>query len=103
MRSSVLCIAFMIAACGPSTRDGDGCDSTECSDPKIVNERAFDAPGNNVDDDCDGQVDNTQLLCDQGLQSNSPMAMVFAKAIDLCQTTTMTGRKWCVISAQITL
>ena len=39
--------------------------------PALVNPAAFDAPGNNVDDDCDGMVDNTIALCDQGLTSDS--------------------------------
>src|SRR5262249_3484550 len=50
---------------GQSTCGGDCCDSTECTNPKLVNQGAFDAPGNNVDDDCDGHVDNAQLACDQ--------------------------------------
>jgi hypothetical protein len=88
---------------GITTCAGDCCDSTECSDPALVNAGAFDAPGNMVDDDCDGQVDNTELLCDQGIASNSSMAMDYAKAIDLCQQTTMTEKKWGVIDAKLTL
>ena len=88
---------------GVTTCAGDCCDSTECSAPGLVNHGAFDAPGNMVDDDCDGSVDNTQLLCDQNMSSNSSMAMDYAKAIELCQTTTMTDKKWGVIDAQLTL
>jgi len=88
---------------GITTCAGDCCDSTECSDPKLVNAGAFDAPGNMVDDDCDGMVDNTALFCDQGMQSGSTAALDYAKAIDLCQTTTMTEKKWGVISATLTL
>src|SRR5262245_61298936 len=44
---------------GFTTCGGDCCDSTECSDPNLVNAGAFDAPGNTLDDDCDGTVDNT--------------------------------------------
>jgi hypothetical protein len=92
--------------------DGDGfttctghdcCDSTECSDPALVNPGAFDAPGNGVDDDCDGIIDNPPQLCDSGLPSNSMTAMDYAKAIDLCQTATMSDRKWGVISAELSL
>ena len=36
-------------------RDADG-----CGDPKLVNPGAFEAPGNMVDDDCDGMVDNAR-------------------------------------------
>lgn len=88
---------------GITTCAGDCCDSTECSDPKLVNAGAFDAPGNNVDDDCDGAIDNTALLCDQGLSSASTAPIDYAKAMDLCQTTTMTEKKWGVISAQLSL
>ncbi len=88
---------------GVTTCAGDCCDSTECSDPKLVNPGAFDAAGNMVDDDCDGIVDNTQTLCDQGLPTNSATPLDYAKAIDLCQTSTMADKKWGVISAELTL
>ena len=93
---------------GWTTCGGDCCDSTECSNPKEVNPGAFDVPGDGVDNDCDGQIDNAQLLCDQGLMSNSGSAMDYAKAIDICQTgTTMRrqevmGPKWGIISAKFT-
>jgi hypothetical protein len=88
---------------GFNTCAGDCCDSTECSDPALANPAAFDTPGNTVDDDCDGFVDNTAQLCDQGLASNSTAAMDYAKAIDLCQMTSMADPKWGVISATLTL
>jgi len=88
---------------GFTTCQGDCCDSTECSDPALANPSAFDVSGNNVDDDCDGMVDNTVLLCDQGLMSNSSSAKDFAKAIDICQEATMADKKWGVIDAQLTL
>ena len=88
---------------GFSTCDGDCCDSTECSTPGLANPGAFDAPGNSVDDDCDGMVDNTALLCDQGLMSNSTSGKDFAKAIDICQEATMADKKWGVIDASLTL
>jgi hypothetical protein len=89
--------------CDPGGGPSDCCDSTECSNPGLVNPGAFDAPGNNLDDDCDGMIDNTLLLCDQGLVSNSAMAMDYAKAIDICQTATMADKKWGVVDAQLTL
>lgn len=87
---------------GFTTCGGDCCDSVECSDPVLVNPTAFDAPGNLVDDDCNGLVDDTVALCDQGILSNTSDAMDFAKAIDLCQTATMADKKWGVISASMT-
>ncbi|MDX2090936.1 MAG: choice-of-anchor L domain-containing protein [Kofleriaceae bacterium] len=88
---------------GITTCGGDCCDSTECSEPALVNAGAFDAPGNMVDDDCNGVVDDAVLLCDQNLVSNTTNALDYAKAIDICQTTTMTEKKWGVISAALTL
>ena len=88
---------------GVTTCGGDCCDSTECGSPALVNAGAFDAPGNNVDDDCNGTVDDTQLYCDQNLASGTLNANDYAKAIDLCQTATMTEKKWGVISAALTL
>src|SRR5690242_14591570 len=87
---------------GWTTCGGDCCDSTECSNPAEVNPGAFDTPGDGVDNDCDGLVDNTVQLCDQGLASNSTSAGDFAKAIDICQTTTMGSPKWGLIDAQLT-
>jgi hypothetical protein len=88
---------------GFTTCDGDCCDSTECSRPELANPNAFDAPDNNVDDDCDSAVDNSVGVCDQGIASNTMNAMDFAKAIDLCQVTTVDSKKWGVISAKLTL
>ena len=88
---------------GVTTCGGDCCDSTECSNPALVNAGAFDAPGNSFDDDCDGAIDNAQLVCDQGIDSDTPSAGDYAKALDLCQTTTMTAKKWGVIDARLTL
>jgi hypothetical protein len=86
---------------GFTTCQGDCCDNTsECSQPALVNPGAFEAAGNSVDDDCDGQIDNTAAtMCDTGLASNAMSGMEYAKAMDLCQTATMNDRKWGVISA----
>jgi len=91
---------------GFTTCGGDCCDSTAegCGSPALVNPGAFEAMGNMVDDDCDGMVDNAAAAtCDTGLASNSGTAMDYAKAIELCQTATMTDTKWGVISAQLVL
>ncbi len=88
---------------GVTTCDGDCCDSTECSDPAIVNAGAFDAPGNNFDDDCNGVIDDATLLCDGGIASGTSNAMDFAKAIELCQETTVSEKKWGVLSAKLVL
>ncbi|HEU0036743.1 MAG TPA: choice-of-anchor L domain-containing protein [Kofleriaceae bacterium] len=82
---------------------GDCCDSTECQKPELANPGAFDAPGNDFDDDCNGVKDDTLLLCDQNLASNTQDGLDYAKAIDLCQSTTEADRRWGVIDAQLTL
>jgi Putative metal-binding motif len=88
---------------GITTCNGDCCDSTECSQPALVNAGAFDAAGNQVDDDCNGVIDDAVPLCDQGIASATGNAMDYARAIDLCQTTTMAEKKWGVIEAKLTL
>ena len=85
-------------------RDNDCCDNVGiCTKPELVNTGAFDAAGNNFDDDCNGVADDTLLLCDQGLLSNSQSGLDYAKAIDICQQTTDTEKKWGVISGALTL
>ena len=86
--------------------DGDCCDQpgSACSNPELVNPGAFEAPGNMVDDDCDGTVDNVLGSCDGGLTSNSTNALDYARAMDLCSFTdelppTPQQDKWGVISA----
>jgi hypothetical protein len=88
---------------GFTTCGGDCCDSTECGTPGLVNPSAFDSPGNTVDDDCNGSVDDAIALCDQGMLSNSTNAKDYAKAMDICQEALMTDRKWGVINASLTL
>jgi hypothetical protein len=90
---------------GVTTCAGDCCDTVVdgCGDPQLVGPGAFEAPGNMVDDDCDGTADNVLPACDTGLASNSADPMDFARAIDLCQTATAGDQKWGVISASWTL
>ena len=90
--------------------DGDCCDRVGwCSTtPELVNPGAFEYIGNGVDDDCDGLVDNLKPPCD-GLLNNSGSSdpIDYAKAMDLCQTTTedapLPSRRWGVISGKFTL
>jgi hypothetical protein len=87
---------------GFTTCGGDCCDSTECGSPGLVNPSAFDAHGNAVDDDCNGQIDDTVALCDQGIMSNTTNAKEFARAIDICQEATLADKKWGVLNATLT-
>jgi hypothetical protein len=85
---------------------GDCCDdvaSGACGDPLLVNPGAFEVPGNMVDDDCDGTVDNVLAGCDGALASNSADALDYARAMELCAMTVenpaLQDKKWGVISA----
>jgi hypothetical protein len=70
---------------GYTTCGGDCCDSTtECSNPAEVNPGAFDVPGDGIDNDCDGIVDEGVSLCDTGLNSWSSDPMDYAQALDTC-------------------
>ncbi len=84
--------------------DGDCCDKagTCGTTPGLINPGAYEVAGNSVDDDCDGVVDNPITLCDSGLASSSSSPADYAKAIDICQTTTenppLAQKKWGFIS-----
>jgi hypothetical protein len=92
---------------GWTTCDGDCCDGTGCATPASVNPGAFEIGGNAVDDDCDGTTDGTAQVCDSGLASNASGAADYAKALELCRTSTEAAgpdaRKWGVISAGFSL
>lgn len=89
---------------GFTTCQGDCCDSpASCSDPSLVNPGAFEASDNEVDDDCDAMVDNAVALCDDGLASSSGNPDDYARAMDLCQFTSVDEQKWGVIDARLVL
>lgn len=80
--------------------DGDGAspatgDCREC-DPTI-GPGAYDLPGNNIDENCDGTPDNEIVICDSTLAADSTSAIDFAKAMGLCKTAT--ANSWGLISA----
>jgi hypothetical protein len=91
------------ATCDASGASLDCCDAHECGTPTTVNPGAYDMAGDGVDNDCDGTIDNELGFCDQGLSSGSTMATDFAKAIDICQTTTTSDKKWGLLEAKLTL
>ena len=79
---------------GGLTGDGSTGTTTAC----VPSPGNYDIPGNQCDDDGDGQVDNV-AACDTGLAATGDAA-AFAKAIGLCQTATgASDTKWGVISA----
>lgn len=68
--------------------DGDGFsiaqgDCNDCS--AQINPGAFDYPGNGVDEDCSGTVDDAPAECDASLFLESPSAIDGAKAMGLCK------------------
>ena len=65
---------------GYTVADGD------CNDcDKLVNPGAFDVPGNMVDEDCSGKVDDEPTGCDTGLAVDGPAADG-ARALGICRT-----------------
>ncbi len=97
----------------PVDEDGDGftncagdcCDTAAagCLEPEKVGPGAIEVAGNELDDDCDGTVDNEVVMeCDAGLASNSSAALDYAKAMDLCPQVTEQSHQWGVISAAFT-
>lgn len=88
--------------------DGDGYKAKDdCDDGNpAVNPGAFEVPGDKIDNDCDGKVDNDEPDCDVGdLKLDSKDPLDFAKALGLCRTTTAdaTGKdkKWGLIGAKL--
>lgn len=53
-----------------------------------------------ADEDCDGTADNVPATCDDNLALDNVDAKAGANAIDLCQTATLTDKKWGVLSAR---
>jgi hypothetical protein len=88
--------------------DGDGFsyaqgDCADC-DPAI-NPGAYDYPGNGIDEDCNGTPDDEVTGCDGALALGSTTPGDYARAIDLCRTTTAgaTGpaKTWGVVSSKL--
>jgi len=89
--------------------DGDGytsCDGDCNENNPLINAGAYDFP-NGTDDDCDGVIDNPFVSCGGGLQYTSQDPVDYAKAIDLCQQTTLNAmganKRWGLISAEFRL
>ena len=80
--------------------DGDGFTGAQgdCNDCTAqMNPGAYDYPGNNIDEDCNGAKDDEPTHCDMNLPVGSTDAMNGAQALDLCKI--QQGAAWGVKSA----
>lgn len=89
---------------------GDCCDTVSgvCQDPELVNPGAYDVEGNNVDDNCNGEIDEPAVACGEGLASDASNPSDYARAMDICQVTEEepedpTERTWGLIGAAFSL
>lgn len=66
--------------------DGDGYPAPEdCNDhDPLVNPGAYDFPGDGIDNDCDGAVDNPTVTCETIPSENPGAPTDFARAADIC-------------------
>lgn len=76
-----------------------------CIDAHLVNPGAFEVPGNEVDDDCDNEVDEAEPSCDAAaaLDSDSDDPLDYARALDLCQITSEDQPTWGVLDGSLSL
>lgn len=85
---------------------GDCCDqlSDGCSEPAEVGPGAYDFPGNNADEDCDGTPDNPVIAdCSPAKNVGLVSAEDLARAMELCDFTNGDPVAPGVISAELTL
>ncbi|MBI2393022.1 MAG: putative metal-binding motif-containing protein [Deltaproteobacteria bacterium] len=87
--------------------DGDGyLFADDCHDGNpLINPGAYDVPGDGVDNDCNGKVDDEEQ-CDESLVLTSTNAMDFARGLGLCRVAkagaTGKDKTWGVVSAKLT-
>ncbi|MCK5808134.1 choice-of-anchor L domain-containing protein [bacterium] len=64
--------------------EGDCCElGSQCIHPELVNPRSFEIEGNNVDDNCNGEIDEVAATCDNGTP-HLDAAMNLGQSMDLC-------------------
>jgi hypothetical protein len=89
--------------------DGDGyLFADDCHDGNpLINPGAYDVPGDGVDNDCNGKVDDVED-CDTGaLALTSTNAVDYARSLGLCKTApasaTGKAKTWGLVSAKLTV
>jgi len=84
--------------------DGFVPNAGDCNDAdELINPSAFDIWMSGVDENCDGQLDETAATCDAGLPSDASDAMFYPRAMDLCRTGSNNGPDWGVVGARLDL
>jgi len=79
--------------------EGDCCETSwECFEPTRVGPASFEVPGNSVDDNCNGEVDEAET-CDSGLTGTSKDPIDMAKSMGVCPITEKKG--YGLVSAEI--
>ena len=81
--------------------NGDCCETSwDClGDPEKVNPGSFEVPGNSVDDNCDGHVDESVSACDSGIMTDTTDPMEMAQSMDLCPV--IDDKMFGVVSAKL--
>lgn len=65
--------------------NGDCCETSwECPNPERVGPGSFEVPGNGIDDNCNGVIDEETSGCDSGLNLSSKDPLDLGKSIGLC-------------------
>jgi hypothetical protein len=85
----------------PNDRDGDGfLTADDCNDDNAsINPGAIEIAGDGIDNDCNGQIDETSPDCDEGLALASDDARDYARSLGLCKEAK--DRSWGLIDAVI--
>lgn len=79
--------------------NGDCCETNwECPEPTRAGPASFEVPGNGVDDNCNGEIDEAES-CDTGITSDSKDPVDLAKSMGLCPVTEVRG--YGLVSAEI--